>query len=116
MENDRMEIETEYSPEMKQDLRKSDVIGAIDPAHYKQYKIEPIEVIEDWKLQFSLGCAIKYIAGYRYRGNRKKDLIKAANYCYRAATGMWLPQELQNVETTKEQQTSSTRMEVPKTR
>lgn len=40
------------------------------PAHYAQgRKYEPIDVIEDWELGFSLGNAIKYIS----RAGRKQD-------------------------------------------
>ena len=31
------------------------------PQHYNAGKIEAIDVIEDWKLNFSLGCVVKYI-------------------------------------------------------
>ena len=68
---------------------------AISPGHYTLHSIEPIEVIENWQLGFNLGSAIKYIARHDYTGTRKKDLIKAANYCYREATGKWLPKELE---------------------
>lgn len=40
------------------------------PAHYAQgRKYEPIDVIEDWELGFSLGNAVKYIS----RAGRKQD-------------------------------------------
>lgn len=95
MENEDKMIKVD-SKDYKEYLenRKSDVIGAIDPTHYTQTSIEPIKVIEAWKLGFHLGSAVKYIARNAFSGTRKKDLIKAANYCYRAATGKWLPKEL----------------------
>ena len=86
--------------------------GAIDPAHYKQHKIEPIDVIEAWGLTFCLGSVLKYLAKANYSGTKRKDLIKAANYCYREATGLWLPKELQYVEKTEESQTDNPRVEV----
>lgn len=52
-------------------------------------------MIEAWNLGFKLGSAVKYIARAELTGTRRKDLIKAANYCYRDATGKWLPKELQ---------------------
>lgn len=67
---------------------------AIDPRHYRQTNIEPIEVIEDWSLGFNLGNAVKYIARAGRKDDRRSDLIKAANYAYREATGQWLPKEL----------------------
>ncbi|MEM8971739.1 MAG: DUF3310 domain-containing protein [Pseudomonadota bacterium] len=66
----------------------------INPDHYTSTSIEPIEAIEAWGLGFNLGNAIKYIARAGRKGNRRSDLIKAANYAYREATGEWLPEEL----------------------
>ncbi len=42
------------------------------PAHYNQGKIEVIEAIEDWKIGFHLGNAIKYIAR---AGRTKPDTL-----------------------------------------
>lgn len=37
--------------------------NSIDPLHYRgDRKFEPIEVIEDWKLNYRLGNALKYIS------------------------------------------------------
>lgn len=49
------------------------------PAHYQQ-GIEPIEVIESWELNFSLGNAIKYILRSPYKGKQIEDLEKARWY------------------------------------
>ena len=49
------------------------------PAHYQQ-GIEPIEVIESWDLNFSLGNAIKYILRSPYKGKQIEDLEKARWY------------------------------------
>lgn len=41
---------------------------SVNPSHYSEGRqFEPIEVIEDWGLNYRLGCALKYIA----RNNRK---------------------------------------------
>ena len=43
------------------------------PSHYVDgRKYEPIDVIEDWKLNYHLGNALKYIS----RAGRKDDLIQ----------------------------------------
>lgn len=42
------------------------------PAHYTFSAIEPIDVIEAWKLCFCLGNAVKYIG----RAGRKDDLLQ----------------------------------------
>ncbi len=53
------------------------------PQHYNQGKYEVIDVIEDWKLGFCLGNAVKYIARCRYKRNKKEDLEKAIWYLQR---------------------------------
>jgi len=58
-----------------------------NPAHYTEgRKIEPICVIEDWKLEYHLGQAIKYISrAGRKKGNNNlsHDLNKAIWYLQR---------------------------------
>ena len=49
-------------------------------SHYKQTTIEPITVIQDWKLSFCLGNVIKYIGRAEHKGNKLADLEKAADY------------------------------------
>ena len=59
---------------------------AIDhPDHYNSGKIEVIEVIEDWDLDFCLGNAIKYIgrAGKKHKDKEIEDLKKALWYIER---------------------------------
>jgi len=53
------------------------------PKHYNMGKFEVIDVIEDWKLGFKLGNAVKYIARAQYKGNEIKDLEKAIWYIKR---------------------------------
>lgn len=52
------------------------------PAHYTDGKIEVIEFIEDKKLGFHLGNAIKYVcrAGKKSEATRIEDLRKARWY------------------------------------
>lgn len=50
------------------------------PSHYNQGKYEVIDVINDWKLNFNLGNAIKYIARADYKNNAIEDLEKAMFY------------------------------------
>ena len=60
--------------------------GVDHPPHYAAIgKYEPIDVIEDWKLGYHSGCALKYIARYRHKGTPVKDLRKAAWYLMRLA-------------------------------
>lgn len=53
------------------------------PSHYTQGNIEVIEVIEDWKLNYNLGNAIKYIGRCEHKENKKQDLEKAIWYIKR---------------------------------
>ena len=53
------------------------------PSHYNQ-GIEPIDIIESWDLNFSLGNAIKYILRAPYKNNELEDLEKAKWYHERA--------------------------------
>ena len=51
------------------------------PSHYADgRKYEPIDVIQDWELDFCLGSTVKYIsrAGRKYSNKTIEDLEKAA--------------------------------------
>lgn len=65
-------------------LSKKDDDDVIDwPKHYNAGKIQPIDVIEDWQLDFRLANAVKYIARHSHKENAKKDLEKAIWYIQR---------------------------------
>jgi Protein of unknwon function (DUF3310) len=55
------------------------------PKHYNSGKIEVIEAIEDWKLGFHLGNAVKYVAraGKKDPAKYVEDLQKAIWYIQR---------------------------------
>lgn len=55
------------------------------PKHYNSGKIEVIEAIEDWKLGFHLGNAVKYVAraGKKDVAKTVEDLEKAVWYIQR---------------------------------
>lgn len=48
-------------------------------AHYRKNTIQPLEVIESYKLSFILGNVIKYVLRAPYK-NGREDLIKALWY------------------------------------
>ena len=50
------------------------------PSHYNFGRLEVIDVIEDWKLNFHRGNAVKYIARAAYKGSELEDLRKARWY------------------------------------
>tara|TARA_R100000664_G_scaffold11635_1_gene18867 strand:+ start:1228 stop:1473 length:246 start_codon:yes stop_codon:yes gene_type:complete len=50
------------------------------PSHYNSGKIEVIDAIRDWDLDFCLGNVIKYIARHKHKENSLQDLKKAKWY------------------------------------
>lgn len=64
-------------------MEKNQIDNVNSPTHYNVGKIEVIEAIEDWKLNFNLGNAIKYIARCEHKENKKQDLEKAKWYIER---------------------------------
>lgn len=53
------------------------------PPHYNAGGIEVIDAIEAWRLGFSTGNAVKYIARAQYKGRELEDLRKARWYLTR---------------------------------
>ncbi len=53
------------------------------PTHYNMGKIEVIDAIEDWNLNFNLGNVVKYVARADHKGNPNEDLSKALWYIRR---------------------------------
>ena len=47
--------------------------------HYKKYKIQPSRFINENKILFAEGKAIKYICRHQDKG-KKEDLLKAIHY------------------------------------
>ena len=62
---------------------KPDLVNA--PAHYTRLNPQPIEVIEAWGLDFSMGSALKYIAraGFKAGEDAATDLRKAVSFIQR---------------------------------
>ena len=51
------------------------------PSHYCEGRLfEPIEVINDWQLDFDLGNVVKYISRAGRKDDKLKDLEKALFY------------------------------------
>lgn len=75
---------------------------AIDPKHYTDTAIEPIEVIEAWNLGYNLGNSLKYMARAGKKDDRGKDLEKALNYLHREVTGEWLPENWRDLTCAKD--------------
>ena len=65
------------------DLKKAieEASNMVDhPTHYQGNNFEVIDIINDYKLNFELGNAIKYILRAEKKGNKKQDLEKAIWY------------------------------------
>lgn len=60
-------------------MEKNNII--FHPSHYCDgRKYEPRKVISDWKLNFNLGNAIKYLSRAGRKGDKVEDLRKAIQY------------------------------------
>ena len=64
-------------------MKENDLVN--HPNHYgcKDNPYEAIKVIENWKLNFNLGNAIKYLARADHKENKLQDLEKAKWYIQR---------------------------------
>ena len=51
----------------------------VDGSHYMKMKIQPAQFINENKLLFAEGCAIKYICRHQQKG-KEKDIDKAIHY------------------------------------
>jgi len=60
---------------------KKDMVNA--PPHYNHGSIQPIDFIEDHKLGFNDGNALKYIARHKHKGTDFQVLEKAIWYLKR---------------------------------
>ena len=60
---------------------KKDMVN--NPDHYYGEKFEVIDIIEDFKLGFNLGNAVKYILRAGKKSDFKEDLEKAVWYLQR---------------------------------
>lgn len=56
---------------------------AINPSHYKDHGIEPIDYIESHELNFNLGNVIKYVSRAGFKDDKLIDLVKASWYLER---------------------------------
>ena len=51
----------------------------VDGTHYKNMKVQPAQFINENKLLFAEGNAIKYLCRHKQK-NQKEDLLKAKHY------------------------------------
>lgn len=50
------------------------------PSHYNQGKIEVIDFIEAWDMNFNVGNVVKYVSRAKYKNDELEDLKKARFY------------------------------------
>lgn len=74
-------VEVKVSDPMKVYTDMGDPVN--HPSHYNKGSIEVIDLVEDRRLGFSLGNAVKYICRADGKGNEIQDLQKAAWYLKR---------------------------------
>ena len=48
--------------------------------HYHTTKINSLDVVDDWKLDFYLGNTVKYIQRSKLKGSEEVDIQKAIDY------------------------------------
>tara|TARA_Y100000589_G_scaffold40756_1_gene34213 strand:- start:3573 stop:3818 length:246 start_codon:yes stop_codon:yes gene_type:complete len=64
----------DFKPVIYESLQKQ-----VDGDHYKNMKIQPAEFINENRLEFAEGSAIKYICRHKKKG-KIKDINKAIHY------------------------------------
>ena len=76
----------EEAYEERKPMSAFDDYDKINPKHYNNTSIEPIDVIEDWDLGFHLGNCIKYIKRAGQKGNEtfEDDIKKCIWYLQRS--------------------------------
>jgi len=58
------------------------------PKHYNFSKLEVIDVVEAWNLNFNEGNVLKYLARHKYKSNPLEDLKKARWYLNRIISNL----------------------------
>lgn len=90
----------------QEDAIKEDVVTRLEaqekidhPPHYTFGTIEPIDVIEDWDLDYHEGCAVKYIAraGLKEGSSELEDLKKAQWYLGRKIQNLQTEEDADNL-------------------
>ena len=82
----RTSLDEAYEEQYREEYPSMKTDDKINPDHYNNTSIEPIDVIEDWGLGFHLGNAIKYIkrAGQKGEESFEDDISKAVWYLQRS--------------------------------
>ena len=76
--NDAPQMKEYQNHEREQMKKYSELVN--HPKHYNQGKIEVIDAIVDWELDFIEGNVIKYVARSQHKSSRVGDLKKARWY------------------------------------
>ena len=76
--NDAPQMKEYQNHEREQMKKYSELVN--HPKHYNQGKIEVIDAIVDWELDFIEGNVVKYVARSKHKSSRVGDLKKARWY------------------------------------
>lgn len=78
---DKEKIDAMFADAVKREFGEDTSSAVNHPNHYAAgRKYEPIDVIEDWELGFSLGNVVKYISRAGRKNDALEDLKKAQFY------------------------------------
>jgi hypothetical protein len=58
------------------------------PAHYSNGKYTPWEIVDDWKLEYYCGNALKYICRHKHKGTPVQDIQKAIDCMIKYKTNL----------------------------
>lgn len=75
-------MKTNTNPSRYPSYKISSMKTNTNPSHYSSHKVSPLELIEEYDLNFACGNVIKYVARHEEK-NGREDLIKALWYLLR---------------------------------
>ena len=58
------------------------------PAHYANGKYTPWEIVDDWKLDYYCGNALKYVCRHKHKGKPVEDIQKAIDCLIKYKTNL----------------------------
>ena len=69
-----------FEPDIEQVGNGSARLGQVGGEHYRKFKIQPWDVIDEYGLSFYAGNALKYLLRAGNKGARVEDLKKCRHY------------------------------------
>ena len=81
-QQEKVEQPTQTTEKPKEDKQMSEE-KVNHPPHYNKGKIEVIDAIEAWDLNFNCGNVVKYVVRHKHKGTPIEDIEKAVWYLSR---------------------------------